>query len=119
MFGTMTLADEISSRMTAGRVRPLTLNRTSSIADRPVEEATPGMKILGPVAPGRSTSQATVVFLSRWKTEFTPRTEFGKRLYVLRKKAIAAGMKLLSAEEVLEEVKRRRGEMNADETDLH
>jgi hypothetical protein len=119
MFGLMTLADEISSCMTAGRVRPLTSHRTSSIADRPIEEATPGMRILGPVAPGRSTSQATVVSLSCWKTEFTPRTEFGRRLCALRNKAIAAGMKLLSAEEVLEEVKRRRGEINADETNLH
>ena len=42
---------------------------------------------------------------------FTPRTELGKRLAALRAKAVLTGMKLLSEEEVLEEVKRRRGEL--------
>ncbi|MCL2010115.1 MAG: hypothetical protein FWG71_06160 [Synergistaceae bacterium] len=42
---------------------------------------------------------------------FTPRTKLGKRLFALRTKAVHAGMKLLSEEEVLEEVKRRRGEL--------
>ena len=45
-------------------------------------------------------------------TLFTSRTELGKRLSALRAKAILAGMTLLSEEEVLEEVKRRRGELN-------
>lgn len=40
--------------------------------------------------------------------EFIPKTEFGKRLYAIRMEAIKAGMKLLSEDEVLEEVKRRR-----------
>ena len=42
---------------------------------------------------------------------FTPRTKLGERLFALRAKAVHAGMKLLSEEEVLEEVKRRRGEL--------
>ena len=42
---------------------------------------------------------------------FIPRTELVKRLFALRTKAVLAGMKLLSEEEVLEEVKRRRGEL--------
>ena len=45
---------------------------------------------------------------------FTPRTELGKRLSVLRTKAVLGGMKLLSEDEVLEEVKRRRGELSAE-----
>jgi excisionase family DNA binding protein len=51
------------------------------------------------------------VFSSQWETVFTPRTDLGKRLYALRAKAVVAGMKLFSEEEVLEEVKRRRGEL--------
>ena len=50
---------------------------------------------------------------------FTPRTELGKRLSALRTKAVLAGMKLLSEEEVLEEVKRRRGELKENEKDLY
>ena len=42
---------------------------------------------------------------------FTPRTKLGNRLSALRTKAILAGMKLLTEEEVLEEVKLRRGEL--------
>jgi hypothetical protein len=41
--------------------------------------------------------------------KFTSRTDLGKKLYTLRSKAVASGMKLYSEEEVLEEIKRRRG----------
>ncbi|MDO8971799.1 MAG: hypothetical protein Q7U74_13990 [Saprospiraceae bacterium] len=40
---------------------------------------------------------------------FIPRTELGKRLAAIRNKALAAGMQLMSENEILEEVKRRRG----------
>jgi hypothetical protein len=50
--------------------------------------------------------------------EFIPRTELGRRLLALRNKAIASGMRLLSADEILEEVRRRRGESEGDEADL-
>ena len=50
---------------------------------------------------------------------FTPRTELVKRLSALRSKAVLAGMKLLSEDEVLEEVKRRRGELKENEKDLY
>ena len=42
---------------------------------------------------------------------FTPRTQLVKRLFALRTKAVRAGMKLLSEEEILKEVKSRRGEL--------
>ena len=61
----------------------------------------------------------TQVSLSRWEMEFTPKTELGKKLYALRMKAIASGMKLLSQDEVLEEVRRRRGEPAENETNLY
>jgi len=40
--------------------------------------------------------------------EITPRTTLGMRLWQLRQKAIAGGMRLLREDEVLEAVKRRR-----------
>jgi len=36
----------------------------------------------------------------------------------LRRRAVASGMRLLSEDEVLEEVRRRRGELENDEADL-
>lgn len=42
---------------------------------------------------------------------YIPRTALGERLLALRNKAIAKGMRLLSTDEVLEEVARRRGEI--------
>lgn len=50
--------------------------------------------------------------------EFIPRTELGRKLASLRKRAIEAGMRLLSEEEVLDEVRRRRGEFENDERSL-
>jgi hypothetical protein len=41
------------------------------------------------------------------------------RLATLRTRAIAAGMRLLTEDEVLEEVKRRRGEIEENEADLY
>jgi topoisomerase IA-like protein len=39
---------------------------------------------------------------------FEPKTELGKKLVSIRKEAIANGIRLLSADEVLEEVRKRR-----------
>ena len=74
--------------------------------------------VSSPVEQARSTSQSTGISSSQWDAVFKPRTDLGKRLHDLRAKAVAAGMKLLSEEEVLEEVKRRRGEMEDNEKDL-
>ena len=57
--------------------------------------------------------------VSGQEKDFAPKTELGKKLYALRMQAIASGMKLFSQEEVLEEVKRRRGGAGGHETDLH
>jgi len=54
----------------------------------------------------------------RERDEYRPRTALGKKLLLLRRKAIAAGMRLLDENEVLEEVKRRRGESDEDEAHL-
>ncbi|MFH0958512.1 MAG: hypothetical protein V1897_07385 [Pseudomonadota bacterium] len=50
------------------------------------------------------------------KIRFIPRSDLGRKLLELRKKAIDEGMQLLSADEILEEVRRRRGEQNDDES---
>lgn len=72
-----------------------------------------------PVEKKISTCQSTKVSLSEWELVFTPRTDLGKRLYALRTKAVVSGIRLLSEEEVLDEVKRRRGELEEDEKDLY
>lgn len=46
------------------------------------------------------------------KPTFRPKTALGERLQALRSKAIGDGMRLLSADEVVEEVMRRRGEID-------
>jgi len=52
------------------------------------------------------------------KNGFIPRTPLGRKLLSLRSQAIQKGMKLLSADEVLEETKLRRGELVENEKNL-
>jgi len=85
----------------------------------PREPAVPNMVFIMPVEKKISTCQSTKVSLSEWELVFTPRTDLGKRLYALRTKAVVSGIRLLSEEEVLDEVKRRRGELEEDEKDLY
>lgn len=70
-----------------------------------------------PVGVEKSSGQTVQVALLSFDRRFVPRTPLGKRLAALRAEAIASGMKLLSQDEVLQEVKRRRGELT-DEEDL-
>jgi len=115
MTATITLANEISGRMTGSGLFQFPWEKGwPGLEDRHREGAqritvVPRIVLIRPVEKEKSTCQSLNVTLSHWEKEFTPRTEFGKRLYALRTKAIVAGMKLLSEEEVLEEVKRRRG----------
>ncbi len=54
------------------------------------------------------------------ETSYRPRTPLGRRLMELRMQAIQKGMKLLSEDEILQEVKRRRGELkDDDEENIH
>jgi hypothetical protein len=50
---------------------------------------------------------------------FKPRTELGRKLLALRKRGIDEGMRLLSEDEVLEEVRRRRGEKDNNEAYIY
>jgi len=124
MTATMTLTNEISDRMTGSSLLPFSWEGWSGLVDWdregfPRTTAVPRMVLIRPVENERSTCQLMSVFLSQWEAVFTPRTELGRRLYALRKKAVIAGLKLLSEEEVLEEVKRRRGEIENDDTNLY
>jgi hypothetical protein len=72
-----------------------------------------------PLRKEESSHRITTV-LSPFETRaFIPRTPLGRRLLSLRNQAIASGMKLLSVDEVLEEVKRRRGELDDNEANLY
>lgn len=51
-------------------------------------------------------------------SSFVPKTELGKKLLEIRMRAIAKGMKLLTTDEILEEVRRRRGELEDEDADL-
>jgi hypothetical protein len=64
-------------------------------------------------------SSVTVLSFPEGKEEYVPRTPLGRKLLQIRKKAIQAGMKLLSADEILEEVRRRRGEIESGEEDVY
>lgn len=57
-------------------------------------------------------SQQTVLSFPapRPLTPFAPVTDLGQRMLALRQRAIDAGMRLLSEQEVIDEVQRRRGE---------
>lgn len=123
MTETMTMANELSRRSSSGTVLPLYCEawaRSSEIREHIDYQRRPRwITIEFPIGIERSTSQATEVTLANWNVEFIPRTALGKKLLLLRKRAIASGIQMLSAEEVLEEVKRRRGELQNHETDLY
>ena len=77
------------------------------------------LSVLSPVDTDRSTSHASRVMVGDYTDAFSSRTRLTMKLLRLRQKAIDEGMHLLDADGVLEEVKRRRGEIETDETDLY
>ncbi|MBW1974886.1 MAG: hypothetical protein JRI45_04865 [Deltaproteobacteria bacterium] len=62
--------------------------------------------------------RSTEIIFPEVTEDFVPRTPLGRKLLSLRMQAIQAGMRLLNADEVLEEVRRRRGEVQDNEADL-
>lgn len=72
-----------------------------------------------PVAERAGSFQVTILIIPGEKEEYAPRTALGEKLVSLRKKAVAAGMRLLSEDELLEEVRRRRGELENHEADVY
>ena len=125
MACTVTLTNEIMWQMSTGAILPLSSDVWAGFVERRSDAlyraVSPWVAFVYPVSSEKSTSQATEVIPSEWEREsdFTPRTALGKRLVILRTKAIAAGMRLLTVDEVLEEVKRRRGELEDNEANLY
>lgn len=74
--------------------------------------------ILWPVGMERGSWQITVVSFPGEREEFIPRTALGAKLLSLRNRAVASGVRLLSEDEILDEVARRRGEFGNGESDV-
>ena len=53
---------------------------------------------------------ANEVALVLEETSFVPRTSLGKRLYELRMTELRSGMKTLSDDEILDDIRRNRGD---------
>lgn len=122
MAAVMTLTDEPFSSGSTGIVFPVAGEYWRGSCERPEIDypiRTAWIALGYPVGGEKSTSQGTEVTQTEWEKDFVPKTALGMRLAALRAKAIAAGMRLLTEEEVLEEMKRRRGEMEDDEADLY
>lgn len=82
MTGTMTLAEEISGRMTASRLFPVTWSDWPGVADRSREDnprvpAVSWIDFIMPVEKERSTCQSTKIFASLGEREFAPLTALG------------------------------------------
>lgn len=124
MTGAFTLIDENSVGMTWSGSLSFSWEGWQGLAERRREAlnrklyVTP-IEFVTPVGLEKSTFQVTKV--TPWKGEsvFVPRTALGRKLLEIRNEAIAAGMRLLTEDEVLEEMRRRRGEMEGDEKDLY
>jgi hypothetical protein len=120
-----TLTSEALWPTDVGVMSPLLSDASPCFVERKCKDGYESSQLLtltvfmSPVSREKSTAQVTEVISSKWETGFTPQTVLGKKLIALRNKAIAAGVQLLSEEEVLEEVKRRRGELEGDEADLY
>lgn len=71
-----------------------------------------------PVGPEARTSQTTQVLWEGEVQRWGPRTDFGRRLLALRQEAIRSGVRVLTRDEVLEEVRRRREELDDEKADL-
>lgn len=122
MAAVITLTNEILNSGSTGIVFPVPQESWCGSCERPeinYPRRTAWIAVVYPIGGEKSTSQATEVTPKEWEKGFVPRTALGMRLATLRTKAIAAGMRLLTEDEVLEEVKRRRGEIKDNEADLY
>ncbi len=81
--------------------------------------ATSWVNFVLPVREEDMSYRSTEIVIPEITEEFVPRTPLGRKLLSLRIRAIQAGMTLLSADEVLEELKRRRGEIEDNEANLY
>lgn len=125
MTGTLTerLTSDWVAMTTSGVLFPTYPEEGPGSSEPPLQESrrrtTSWVNFVLPVPDEKMSWRNTKIAVSEIAEGFVPRTPLGKQLLSLRNKAIRSGMKLLSADEVLEEVKRRRGELEDDEADLY
>jgi hypothetical protein len=118
----MTLTNEFLSYGSTGIVNAVPEGAWRGLCERPgiYDAKRPSwVAFIYPIGREKSTSQTTEIFPTEWESAFVPRTALGLRLASLRARAVAGGMRLLTEDEVLEEVKRRRGELEDNEADLY
>ncbi|GEM_PF-981022 len=124
---TVTLTERLTSdwaaETTFGVLLPRYLQEWPGSSERPLPEdrrrAAQWVNLVLPVREEDMSSRSTKVVFPEITEEFVPRTPLGRKLLSLRTRAIQAGMTLLSADEVLEELRRRRGEIEDDEANLY
>ena len=123
----MTLTEQLTSDwaagMTSGVLFPAYLEVWSAYSERLFTESQPNadlwVNFVLPLREGDMTYRNTEIIFPEVTEAFVPRTPLGRKLLALRNQAIERGMKLLTEDEVLEEVRRRRGELEDDEADIY
>jgi len=117
------LTNELAAETASGVLFPRYLQEWPGSSERPFPEdrrkAVQWVNLVLPLREEDMSSRSTEIVVPEITEEFVPRTPLGKKLLSLRIRAIQAGMTLLSADEVLEEVRRRRGEIEDDEANLY
>lgn len=119
----MTITEHLDSDFAARKSSGVIFSPAYGMSERPEGEAVPikessWIHFVFPVGQEKGSSQICKVVSPGEPGEFVPRTALGRRLAALRRRAVASGLRLLSEDEVLEEVRRRRGELKVDDTDV-
>jgi predicted nucleic acid-binding protein len=111
----MTVTESLTNDFVARKAYGVTIAAPLGVmAEVPGKEISAGFPVwisfVFPISPEKSSCQITEMIFPGEVVEFVPRTALGRKLAALRSRAINSRMLLLSEEEVLEEVRRRRGE---------
>jgi len=119
---TVTLTERLTSdwaaRKASGVLFPTYLEERPGLLES-WPKATLRVNFVLPVREEEMSYRSTEIIIPEVTEAFVPRTPLGRKLLSLRIRAIKAGMKLLTEDEVLEEVRRRRGELEENEADLY
>ena len=123
----MTLTEQLTSdwaaRMTSGVLFPAYLEEWPGYSEPLFTEsrrrAALWVNFVLPLREEDMSCPRTEIIFPEVTEAFIPRTPLGRKLLSLRIRAIEAGMRLLNADEVLEEVRRRRGELEDEEADVY
>ena len=114
------LTSEWAARKASGVLFPMYPEEWTGYSEYFSTERQPGaILFVLPVREEDMSCRRTKIIFPEVMEEFVPRTELGRKLLALRNQAIQAGMKLLPEDEILEEVRRRRGEVEENEADIY